>query len=204
MKIGVLGGTFNPPHWGHFIITQAVFKNLGLDKILLIPSAIPSLKTKDLAPLKDRLMMTKLLAKLDSRLKVSLIEIQRAKRGKKSYTIDTIKELKRKFPKDEICWIIGADSFREIIEGKWRGGIALFDLLDFVVITRPGYNLTFSDYPLKLRKTAEKLLLKVKRIKLNVSISSTEIREKIKTNQEIRDLVPPNILEYIKKRKLYH
>lgn len=203
MKIGILGGTFNPPHWGHFLIAEAAFKYLGLDKIFLIPAAIPPLKIKDIAPVKDRLAMIRLLAKLDSRLVVSLIEIKRAKNGKKSFTIDTIKELKKKYPYDEIYWLIGADSFREIIEGKWRGGISLFELATFVVVTRPGYDLKLRKFPLKLKKIASKMLLKTKRIKLNVSISSTEIRNRIKAGQDIKDLVPPNILNYIKKRKLY-
>lgn len=203
MKIGVLGGTFNPPHWGHFLIAEAVFKYLGFKKIILIPAAVPPLKSKDLAPVKDRLTMTRLLAKLDSRLAVSEIEIKRAKNGKKSYTIDTIKELKIKYPNDEINWIIGADSLQEIIKGKWRGGLHLFEMVNFVVVTRPGYDLELRRFPLKFRRTISKILLKIKRIKLNISISSTEIRKKIKDGQNIKDLVPPNILNYIKKRQLY-
>lgn len=203
MKIGVLGGTFNPPHWGHFLIAQAAIKYLGLEKLILIPSAVPPLKSEDLASTEDRLAMTKLLTKLDTRLIISKIEIERAESGEKSFTIDTLKELRIKYPDAEINWIIGADALIEIIRGKWRGGLSLFEMADFVVVTRPGYNLEEDKFPPEIQKTASEILLKIKQIKLNISISSTEIRDKIRAGQDIKDLVPPNILNYIQKKKLY-
>jgi len=192
-KIGVLGGTFNPPHFGHLIIAKKAVKILDLKRLLLMVAGKPSLKTKDLAPIKDRLIMTKILAKYDPKFEVSKIEIARAKKGKKSYTIETIKELKKRYPRHEIYWIIGEDSLKEILEGKWKGGLKIFNQARFVIITRPGYKIEIS----------KKIREKIKIVKLKIPISSTEIRKRIKDNKDIKKLVPPKIFNYIRKRKLY-
>lgn len=190
-KIGVLGGTFNPPHFGHLKIAKQAIKVLGLKKILLMVAGKPVFKIKDLAPIKDRLAMTKILARYDSRFFVSKIEIARAKKGKKSYTIETIKILKKKYPHQEIYWLIGEDSLKEILQGKWKGGRSLLNEVKFVVVSRPGYRIK------------SKIKEKIKKIKLNIPISSTEIREKIKKGEEVTKMVPKEILDYIKKKKLY-
>jgi len=192
-KIGILGGTFNPPHLGHLLIAKKVIKEFGFKKLLLMVAGKPVLKTKDLAPIKERLEMTKILAGYHPKLEVSKIEIARAKKGKKSYTIETIKELKKRYPKKEIYWLIGEDSLKEILEGKWRGGLKIFDQVKFIVIKRPGYK----------KKIPKKIKEKIKIIKLNIPISSTEIREKIRKGENVSKMVPAKILEYIKKKKIY-
>ncbi len=192
-KIGVLGGTFNPPHFAHLAIAKKAIKNLGLKKLLLMVAGKPALKTKDLAPIRDRLEMTKILAKYHPRLEVSTIEIARAKKGKKSFTIETIKELKKKYPKFKIYWIIGEDSLKEILQGKWKGGLSIFDQAKFVVFTRENFKV----------KIPKNLIKKIKKIKLKIPISSTEIRKKIKNSEDISNMVPKKILEYIKEKKLY-
>lgn len=192
-KIGVLGGTFNPPHFAHLMIGKKAVKILNLGKLLLMVAGKPALKTKDLAPIKDRLAMTKILATYYPKFEVSKIEIEKAKKGRKSYTIETIKELKKKYPKKEIYWIIGIDSLKEIIQRKWKGGLSILDQAKFVVFTRPGYKM----------KIPKKVLSKIKIIKANIPISSTEIRKKIKKGENVSQMVPKKILEYIKKKKLY-
>ncbi len=193
-KIGVLGGTFNPPHFGHLIIGKRAIKELGLEKLLLMVAGKPALKSKGLAPIKDRLEMTKILAKYHPKFEVSKIEIERAKKGKKSYTIETIKELKKKYPKKEIYWIIGFDSLKEILEGKWKGGRKIFDQAKFIVFSRPKIKI----------KIPKKIKEKIKIIKLKIPISSTEIRKKIKESKDVSKMVPKKILDYIKKKNLYH
>jgi len=192
-KIGILGGTFNPPHLGHLLIAKKVIKEFGFKKLLLMVAGKPVLKTKDLAPIKERLEMTKILAGYHPKLEVSKIEIARAKKGKKSYTIETIKELKKRYPKKEIYWLIGEDSLKEILEGRWKGGLKIFDQAKFIVIKRPGYK----------KKIPKKIKEKIKIIKLNIPISSTEIREKIRKGENVSKMVPAKILEYIKKKKIY-
>jgi nicotinate-nucleotide adenylyltransferase len=192
-KIGVFGGTFNPPHLGHLLIAKKVIKKFGFKKLLLMVTGKPALKTKDLAPIKDRLEMTKILAQYHPKFEVSKIEIERAKKGKKSYTIETIGELKKRYKNEEIYWIIGEDSLNEILEGKWKGGLKIFDEAKFVVIERPGYK----------KKIPKKIKEKIEIIKLNIPISSTEIREKIRKKEDVSKMVPIKILKYIKKKKLY-
>ena len=158
-----------------------------------MPTGKPPLKDKDIASVKDRLAMAKLFAKLNPRFIISEIEIERAKRNKKSYTLETIKELKKKYPNYEIYWLIGLDSLKEIIEGKWFGGLKVLDEVHFIVFNRPGYHL----------KIKPEIAKKIQKINLNVPISSTEIRKRIREGKDIKNLVPKNILNYLKKRKLY-
>ncbi len=114
MKIGILGGTFNPVHIGHLILAEEVREKLKLDKIIFIPTALPPHKDNmDIAPAGDRLKMLKLAIKGNKFFGVSDIEIKRKGR---SYTIDTIKELKNKFVNDELYFIIGSDLLKYINE----------------------------------------------------------------------------------------
>jgi nicotinate-nucleotide adenylyltransferase len=190
-KIGVLGGAFNPPHFGHFNIAKKAIKIFGLKKLILMVAGKPPLKKRDLAPVNHRLAMAKIFAKLDPHFNVSEIEIKRARKGKKSYTIETIKELKKKYPNKEIYWIVGQDSLEEILRGKWRGGLRVLDEVKFVVFGRPGY------------KIKSKVLDGVKIVKSKIPISSTEIRKRLRSGQDVSKMVPKKILEYIKKRGLY-
>lgn len=192
-KLAVFGSAFNPPHWGHFQIIQKAIKLFGFKKIILMPAGKPALKDKDLASIKDRLIMTKLFAKLDKRFIISNIEIKKAKKGKKSYTLTTIKELKKQYPKDEIYWLIGEDSLKEIISGKWHGGLKVLDEANFIVFSRPGYHF----------KLSPEIAKKIKKITLKIAISSTEIRNKIRQGKNVEKLLPKNILDYIQKKQLY-
>lgn len=206
-RLGILGGAFNPPHFGHLKIAKKAVKELGLKKLLLMVAGRPPLKSEDIAPIKDRLAMAKIFASFDPRFKVSTIEIKRAKEGRKSYTIDTLKELKRKYPNKEIYWIIGEDSLREILQGKWEGGTSVLNEAKFVVFNRPGYRIKskIKNPPRRQAGQKSKTQIKIKEIKLKlkIPISSTEIRKKIKGGEDVSKMAPPKILDYIKKKKLY-
>ncbi len=198
-QLVIFGSSFNPPHWGHLNIVKKllpVLKKMGLEKIILMPSAQPPLKSRDIAPIEDRLKMTKILARTDSRLSVSQIEIKQAEKGKKSYTINTINKLKKKYPGIRIYWIIGQDSLEEIIKRKWKGGLSILSQAHFIVVTRPGTSL-------EIKKLPEKILKKIKIIKINNPISSTMIRQMLRQGRSVAKLVPGDILNYIKKKHLY-
>ncbi|MDD5501774.1 MAG: nicotinate (nicotinamide) nucleotide adenylyltransferase, partial [Candidatus Omnitrophica bacterium] len=121
MKIGVIGGTFNPVHIGHLILAEEAREKLGLDKVILIPTAMPPHKdASGIAPAEDRLKMLKLSVKGNKFFSVSDMEIRR--RGR-SYTIDTLRELKRRFARDEIYFIIGSDLLKYLNEWKDLGQI---------------------------------------------------------------------------------
>lgn len=202
-RIGILGGAFNPPHKGHLILAKKVLKKLNLDKIIFIPAGIPPLKKGDLAPAKARLEMTKLLIEKEKKFSLLDYEIKKAKKGKKAYTIETIEYLKRKFKNCEIFWIIGEDSFREIIEGKWKGGLGILDKVKFVVATRPHHKFVLKGIKKKFKKRLEKALKKIIKIKMDLPISATEIRRKIKKGGKVNQYLTKKVLNYIKQKKLY-
>lgn len=187
MKIGLLGGTFNPVHIGHLILAEEAREKLGLDKIIFIPTALPPHKdTLDIAAASDRLKMLKLAIKGNRFFSVSDIEIKR--RGL-SYTIDTLKELKNKFTHDELYFIIGSDLLKYLNE--WKDLAQLNKMVKFVAATRP-------EYPLeKIPPYIQTLAIRA------VDISGFEVRRCIKGNKSFRYLVPEKIFEYINKRKLY-
>ena len=106
MKIGILGGTFNPPHIGHLILAQTAEEKLGLDKVFFIPTNTPPHKNTFLLEAKHRLAMVKLTVEDHKSFKALDWEI---KRGGFSYTIDTIRELKSKYPGDQFFLIVGSD-----------------------------------------------------------------------------------------------
>lgn len=199
-RIGILGGAFNPPHLGLIKIAKIALKKLKLDKIIFIPSGIPALKKEDLAKAKDRLKMTSLLIREEPKFEISDYEI---KKKKKSYTIDTIKYLKRKYKNSKIFWIIGEDSFREIIEGKWKGGLKILDLAKFVVFKRPNHKFNLKNLPKRFEENKKIALKKIIEIKMEIPISATKIREKIKKGQNVKPYLKEEVLEFIKKKNLY-
>lgn len=200
-KIGVLGGAFNPPHLGHLKIAKIALKKLKLDKVIFVPTGIPPLKKEsDLAPKKDRLKMTTLLIEGYPKFEISDYEI---KKKKKSFTLETIKYLKRKEKGAKIFWIVGEDSFREIIEEKWKGGLKVLDLAKFVVFERKDHKFSLKNLPKKFEKNKKIALKKVIFIKKRIPISATKIREKLKKGQSVEKFLPKKVLDYILKKKLY-
>ena len=102
IKIGVLGSVFNPPHFGHLLLAKTALQKFNLSKVLLMVCALPPIYKKDLAPLKHRTQMAYLLAQYDEHFEVSNLEIKRACHNKKSYTLDTYKELQQLYSDAEI------------------------------------------------------------------------------------------------------
>jgi len=187
MRIGILGGTFNPVHIGHLILAEEVREKLKLDKIIFIPTALPPHKDDvDIAPALDRLKMLKLAIKGNKFFGVSDIEIKRKGR---SYTIDTLKELKNKFTHDELYFIIGSDLLKYLNEWKDLGEIN--KMVKFIAATRPGYPLQ------QLPAYIHTLDIRA------VDVSGFAVRQCIKENKSFGYLVPDKVFDYIKKRKLY-
>ena len=187
MKIGILGGTFNPIHIGHLILAEEVKDRLKLDKIIFVPTNIPPHKqSSDIISAKERYKMIRLAIKTNKDFSVSDIEI---KRGGISYTIQTIQEFKRIYPKDQLYFITGSDLLKYLDE--WKDLNQILEMVNFVVATRPGY-------PLEMIPPYMKTL----EIRA-VDISGFQIREYIKEKRSIRYLVPENVLRYINKKGLY-
>src|SRR6058998_1545633 len=135
-RIGILGGTFNPIHVGHLLIAQDAMEAARLDRVLFIPSATPP--HKPLAgnvSAAHRLRMAKLAIAGDKRFAVDDLEIRR---GGKSYSVDTLRELKRRYRRAEFYFIIGADSLSEL--HLWKDARRLVKLCRFIAVNRPGYH----------------------------------------------------------------
>ncbi len=135
MKIGVLGGTFDPVHRGHIMMAEEAMKSLGLSEVLLVPAGQPISKMKDrLTPAEHRLQMLRLAVAEKPHLKVSTMEIERPG---PSYTVDTIAELRKKYgSQDEIFFILGWDSLAQLPD--WREPARIISMCSLVAVPRPG------------------------------------------------------------------
>ncbi|WP_010094129.1 nicotinate-nucleotide adenylyltransferase [Ornithinibacillus scapharcae] len=184
-RIGLLGGTFDPPHIGHLIIAQEVCQALKLDKVWFIPTYEPPHKNTVKVDATKRVELLKLAIKDNLSFAINTIEIDRAG---KSYTIDTINILKEMYPETDFYFIIGADMVEYL--PNWYKINELIDFIQFVGVKRPGYKLV-SNYPI------------VEVDVPMVDVSSTIIRERIQRNESIQYLVPDCVHTYIKERGLY-
>lgn len=185
MKIGILGGTFNPPHTGHLILAQEVCQKLSLDKVFFIPTNIPPHKESRNVESDDRLNMARLATKDDKRFEVLDLEI---KRGGVSYTIDTVRDLKAKLPSAEFYLIVGSDLANDF--PTWRYFEGLKKSVKIVVAKRRAY-------PLKKRDRF--IVLDI----VQMGISSSHIRGLIKKGFSVKYLLTDSVAHYIEEHKLY-
>lgn len=190
MKIGVLGGAFDPVHYGHLKIAEFCKDRLKLDRVLFVPTGNPPHK-KPVASYQHRLKMLELALK--DYHDFVLAELEKPSRKKYSYTIDTLKRLKKIYPTASIFFIIGQDNVKEI--KTWHNYQSLFDYATFVVLRRPGDfqgldNIEYKDKILFIDSPA-------------IDIASRDIRQKLRLGEKINGLFPKVIADYIKKNKLY-
>ena len=185
MKIGILGGTFNPPHIGHIVLAKEIYEKLELDKILLIPTNIPPHKEDEGVSADIRLNMIKLAAKGQKAFEVTDIEL---KRGGISYTIDTVNKLKEVYSKDELYLIVGSDLANDF--SSWKDFDQLSNLVKIVVAQR-------DKAPLKRKNNF--IVVNITQI----DTCSSDIRELIKEGKSIKGLVDNDVVDYIEKYGLY-
>lgn len=202
-KVGLYGGSFNPIHFGHLISARSVAEQLGLTRVVLIPSASPPHKQRAcLAPAADRLEMTRIAVEGDPLFDVSDIELLRTG---PSYTLDTVMEMRGRLGLGpEIVWIIGADSLPEL--ATWSRITTLVKSATIVTATRPGWERGRVDLT-ALRAAVgaadvEMLLANCLETPA-VGISASEIRERVRGGRSIRYLVPAGVASYIHKHGLY-
>jgi nicotinate-nucleotide adenylyltransferase len=192
LKIGLLGGTFNPVHYGHLINAEIIKENFKLDKILFIPSKHPVHKNLEgNVSSEDRFNMLKLAVDDNAGFDISRIEIDR---NDESYFIITIKKLFEIYKNAELFLLIGADAFNEI--NIWKDSEEILQIVSFIVMKRPGYeNINHNIVnTAKYVKFIENPL---------IGISSSKIRENIRNNKSIKYLVPLKVEEYIISKELY-
>ena len=179
---GIFGGLFEPPHVGHLIIAQYVRQEFNLEKILFIPAGNPPHKTGS-APFIHRLRMIKLAVRGNPDFMVSPVEGDM--RGK-TYTIDVIKNLKRRCHRP-LYLIIGADQWREI--ETWKNPRGILRQVRLIIVPRPGYPIA------RIRPLSPRILKSTTPL---ISISSTMVRERVKSGRSVRYLVPDSVISYIK------
>lgn len=199
-KIGILGGTFNPIHHGHLILTQNAIDAFDLSKVLMIPCAVPPHKrVHDLIPANHRLDMLEMGTEGDFRLEVANIEV---KRGEISYAIDTVHELQAIYKQAELYFIIGADTLTEL--HLWKDIDELVTLCRFVSFERPGFEIgNIKPEDLHLDMTVARQLVADITRGCSIEISSSDIRHRIAEGMNIRYLVPPAVEMYIAEHSLY-
>jgi nicotinate-nucleotide adenylyltransferase len=201
-KIGIMGGTFNPIHNGHLVTAQEALSQFDLDRVIFIPTGNPPHKTgQEIADSEDRYIMTVIATSSNSNFFVSRIEIDR---GKKSYTIDTVRQLRKKYGKgSSLYFITGADAILEIL--TWKNTDEIISLCKFIAATRPGYDMTrIEDLKKKLFSGDESSYKKIYVMEIPaLSISSTDIRNRVRSGRPIDYLVPEGVCNYILKHGLY-
>jgi len=198
MKIGVLGGTFDPVHLGHIGMAEEARDALGLAEVLMVPAGQPMSKVnRPITPAEHRINMLRLAVKDKSRLAVSAIETERPG---PSFTIDTITAFQKKFgDKAEIYFILGWDSLEQLPE--WREPARLAAMCYLVAVPRPGCpQPDMAALESKIPGVTKKVIFLTKP---NIDISATAIKEKIARGESIGQLVPGPVAEYIRTHKLY-
>lgn len=211
---GLFGGTFNPIHLGHLKVAEEVLGHFPLDTIMFIPSYIPPHKSSvEVAPVRHRLKMVEIACQGHPAFQVSEVE---ARRPGPSYSIVTLRRLKRARPEDRFFFIVGADAFLEI--ETWKDYDQLLRECSFIVVSRPGFGIESLEKVIERIKPAGVLspgsqalfnsdnpgpgklyLLEVP----TPDISSSDIRKRLRAGQAITGLVPPGVEQYIEKHKLY-
>lgn len=191
MKIGFLGGSFDPIHLGHLVIAQDALEGAGLDRVDFVPAAVSPLKGRELtATASQRLTMVRLAIEGDRRFGLLDLELRR---GGTSYTVDTVRELRRQWPGAELFWVIGTDQMQRLAE--WKDIGELVRLVEFVHLARPGVPEAESPVipGLKLRRVAGH----------EVAISSSELRERANRGLPLWPFVPLKVAEFIEAQSLY-
>jgi len=190
MRLGVMGGTFDPIHHGHLVAASEVASLLELDQVVFVPTGMPYRKEAGtVSPAEHRYLMTVIATASNPRFTVSRVDIDR--QGP-TYTRDTLRDLAQAHPSAELFFITGADALAQIL--SWKGVEDLWELAHFIGVTRPGHEL--SDHGLPADRVT---LLEVPAM----AISSTDCRERTANGEPVWYLVPDGVVQHIGKYHLY-
>lgn len=192
MRIGIFGGSFNPPHNMHVNIANYMVNKQYVDKVIFVPTGSKYAYKNNLVLEEHRYNMVEILTKKHDNILVSDYELKE----EVVYTIDTLRHFKELYPDYEICFICGLDNFSYI--DKWKNGLEILSNYKIIVINRNGNNL-------------EELLVKYNEYKDNIivsnmeldDISSTYIRDNIKDIDKVKEFIDEDVLRYIQENELY-
>jgi len=191
MKIGFLGGSFDPVHFGHLIAAQDVYEQYHFDRLFLVPAAQAPLKAQEMQSVtEDRLAMLRAACEWDHRLEIADYELNK---GGVSFTIDSVRHFRQQFPQDELFWIIGGDQLPLL--HKWKDINQLASMVEFIFLERPGHpSKPHTDIPgLRLNRCDGHL----------IEISSSELRQRVRHGRSLNYFCPQKVIAYIESKKLY-
>src|SRR5471030_511381 len=191
VKIGFLGGSFDPVHFGHLMAAQDAFEQHKLDRLVIVPAAQAPLKPSETqSSSEDRLAMVRAATEWDTRFEVSDFELRK---GGVSYTIDSARHFKSLYPNDELYWVIGGDQLPQL--HLWRDIEELAKIVEFIFLERPGYPVKAApNIPgLRLHRVDGHLL----------AISSTELRDRTRRSLSLDYFIPHKAIVYIRSKGLY-
>ncbi|MYR05061.1 nicotinate-nucleotide adenylyltransferase [Gordonia sp. SID5947] len=207
-RIGIMGGTFDPIHNGHLVAASEVAHRFSLDEVIFVPTGRPWQKladdatvasaeqTRAVSPAEDRYLMTVIATASNPRFTVSRVDIEREG---DTYTVDTLRDLRAMHPEAELYFITGADALESIL--SWQDWEELFELANFIGVSRPGYELHAKHLAQHLEALPPDTLQMLEIPAL--AISSTECRARAARGRPVWYLVPDGVVQYIAKRKLY-
>lgn len=188
LRIGVMGGTFDPIHHGHLVAASEAAHSFDLDEVIFVPTGQPWQKS-GVSNREHRYEMTVISTASNPRFTVSRVDVDREG---PTYTIDTLRDLKAQRPDDDLFFITGADAVAQIL--SWRDHDELWDLAHFVAVSRPGHVLSTEGLPSERVSQLEIPAL---------AISSTDCRERVHRGHPVWYLVPDGVVQYIAKHHLY-
>jgi nicotinate-nucleotide adenylyltransferase len=190
LRVGIMGGTFDPIHHGHLVAASEVAALFGLDEVIFVPTGEPWQKGhRQVSAAEHRYLMTVIATASNPRFWVSRVDIDRAG---PTYTIDTIRDIAAQRPGAELFFITGADALAQIL--SWKDAEEALAMARFVGVTRPGYDLSDEHLP-----TDSVMLLDVPAM----AISSSACRARVADGQPVWYLVPDGVVQYINKHSLY-
>jgi len=190
VKLGLLGGMFDPIHLGHLRAAEIVRESLGLDEVIFVPAGVPPHRGRPAAAGLDRYAMVALATSTQRAFLPSDVEL--AREGP-SYTVETVAQLRGRHPQAEVFLIVGSDNLPMIAE--WREPERLLEMCTVAVVERPG------SAPAPAGKVPPARLRRVEGTTL--PIASRDLRERIRAGRSVRHLVPDGVADYIEKRGLY-
>ena len=199
-RLGILGGTFDPPHYAHLILAQHAYEELNLTKVLFVPAGVPPHKTDTRTLVEDRLTMLKMAIECNDHFELSRVEVDRPG---PHYTIDTVRTIQQQNPDAELFFIMGGDVYRDL--PNWDRPQEMFATckLAVAVMRRPGFgnpHLRLDMHDGVIPDLAQNALLLSSPL---VEFSSTDIVERLLQGRSVRYMVPDDILEFIFGHGLY-
>ena len=195
-RLGIMGGTFDPIHYGHLVTAEEALHQFGLDEVVFVPTGRPWMKAHGaVSPPEDRYLMTVIATASNPLFGVSRIEVDR---DGPTYAVDTLRELHaERDEQTDLFFVTGADAVLEIVD-QWKQPEELFALAHFIAATRPGFDLEAFEAHAPTKHPGITVM--------NVpalAISSTDVRARVHAGSPIRYLVPEGVKSYIEKAELY-